>query len=596
MEDITRTFDILSRSEKLFNQDRALSIKRGGRWEVFSTSDYRKEVDSFSIGLLALGFEKGDKIATVSNNRPEWNFIDFGMSQIGCIHVAIYPTISNKEYEHILSHSDAKLLFVSNRELYDRLEHFVDKLKNLQGINIIDEENGLKNWREIQKAGQGKEAQLRPLLQKRRNEIQIDDIVTLIYTSGTTGLSKGVMLTHKNIVSNIKLASRFVPYLEPGDRALSFLPLSHILERTGHYLWQYKGLSVNYAESIETLGVDLKEIKANTFITVPRIFEKVYDKIILKGRELSGIKKMLFFWAIKVGDKFDPNPKKRSMLYNFKLSIANKLVFSKWREALGGKLKGVIAGGAALQPRLSRIFRAANIIVQEGYGLTETSPLVAANDYKFPGVRFGWVGVVPDEIKVKIAKDGEVLVQGDNVMKGYYKDHQLTGQTIDSEGWLHTGDIGELDKDNMLRITDRKKEIFKLSSGKYVAPQPVENVFKESMFIDQIMVIGENKRFTAALLVPDFTFLHNWCYLHDVHYQDNKDLMRNHKVIARYQQEVDKYNKEFGHISQIKIFRIVCEPWTANTGELSPTQKIKRRVILKKYSHLIEEIYMVEKQ
>ena len=591
MTTITRTFDILTHAEENFNYDVALSIKRNGKWENFSTADYRRYVDQFSLGLLAMGFKKGDKIATITNNRPEWNFMDFGMSQIGCVHVGIYPTISETEFRHILSHSDSKILIVADKELYQKIKPVFDETENLKEIYTIDQVKGVKNWMEICELGASKEKELRPLLEKRRDDVQPDDLLTLIYTSGTTGLSKGVMLTHNNVVSNVKMVFQFVKYLNPGDRALSFLPLSHVLERTGNYLWQAIGLVIYYAESIDTIGENMKEIKVNTFITVPRVFEKVYDKIINKGRELPAIKKMIFFWAVKVGNKYDPDPKKRSAWYNFKLSLANKLIFSKWREALGGELKGVIAGGAALQPRLARIFWAANIIVQEGYGLTETSPVIAANNYYFPGVKFGSVGIVPEEVDIKIAKDGEILAKGDNLMKGYYKDPKKTREAIDEEGWFHTGDIGELDENRMLTITDRKKEIFKLSGGKYVAPQQVENKLKESQFIDQIMVIGENRKFTAALIVPDFVFLHNWCALHNVKYRENIDLIKKPKVIARYQEEVDKYNEQLGQISKVKVFRLVCESWTPETGELSPTQKLKRKVLMKKYSHLVEEIY-----
>jgi long-chain acyl-CoA synthetase len=399
------------------------------------------------------------------------------------------------------------------------------------------------------------------------------------------------MLSHKNIVSNVKMVTWFVEYLNPGDRALSFLPLSHILERTGNYVWQYIGLKIYYVESIETVAANMKEIKANTFITVPRIFEKVYDKIVSKGRDLKGIKKGLFFWALEVGDKFDPNPANRSSIYNLKLSIANKLIFSKWREALGGELKGVIAGGAALQPRLARVFWAANIFVQEGYGLTETSPVVSANNVYHPYVRFGWVGYVKEPVEVKIADDGEILVKGPNVMKGYYKDPEKTKEAIDEEGWFHTGDIGELDDMKMLRITDRKKEIFKLSGGKYVAPQQVENLFKESMFIEQIMVIGENEKHTAALIVPDFEFLKNWCKIHHVEVKDIKDMIENPIVIKRFEKEVEKYNAHLDKVMQVKKFKLIGENWTPDSGHLSPTQKLKRKVILEKYQNVVDEIY-----
>ena len=591
MTKITRTFDILSYSEENYKLDVALSVKRNGKWENFSTTEYRKNVDDFSLGLLAMGFEKGDKIATVTNNRPEWNFIDFGMSQIGCVHVCVYPTISKTEYLHILSHSDAKIIIVADAELYEMIKPVFDKTDNLKEIYTFDEIEGVKNWKEICELGASKEKELRPVLKTRKDDVKPDDLLTLIYTSGTTGLSKGVMLTHKNVVSNFLMAFQFATYLNPGDRALSFLPLSHVLERVGNYVWQAKGLILYYAENIDTIGDNMREIKVNTFITVPRVFEKVYDKIINKGRELSTIKKMIFFWAVRVGDKYDPDPKKRSAWYNWKLALANKLIFSKWREALGGEMKGVISGGAALQPRLARIFWAAQIIVQEGYGLTETSPIISANKPYFPGVRFGSVGIVPEEIDIIIAEDGEILVKGANLMKGYYKNPELTRKAIDEDGWFHTGDIGELDENRMLTITDRKKEIFKLSGGKYVAPQQIENKFKESQFIDQLMVIGENEKFTAALIVPDFVFLHNWCFLHKVKFVDNTDLIAHPKILARYQEELDKYNEELGQVSKIKVFKLVSESWTPESGDLSPTQKLKRKVLMKKYNKLVEEIY-----
>jgi len=376
---------------------------------------------------------------------------------------------------------------------------------------------------------------------------------------------------------------------------LSFLPLSHILERTGNYLWQSVGAKIFYAENIDTIGADMVDIKVKMFITVPRVFEKVFDKIINKGRELKGIKKGLFFWAVRLGDRLKANPADRSAWYNFQLKIANKLIFSKWREALGGELKGVISGGAALQPRLARIFRAAGIRVQEGYGLTETSPIVCATRADYPGVKWGSAGYVPQEVEVKIAEDGEILVRGENVMQGYYKDPEKTAEAL-QDGWFHTGDIGEIDENRMLSITDRKKEIFKLSGGKYVAPHLIENTFKESQFIEQIMVIGENEKFTGALIVPNFEFLHNWCHIHNIKYRDIKDMVRLPQVIERYQREVDERNAGLNHIFQVKKFRLVCENWSTETGELSPTLKLKRRVVMKKYAHLVNEIYEKENQ
>ncbi len=591
MSEITRTFDVLTLAEKNYNKDVALSVKRNGQWENFSTSEYRKNVDNFSLGLLAMGFKKEDKIATISNNRPEWNFIDFGMSQIGCVHVGIYPTISDKEFLHILSHSDSRILIVSSKEIYDKILPIYKQTESLEEIYTIEKVDGVKNYSEILKLGESKKEEFASELAARRDEVKPDDLLTIFYTSGTTGLSKGVMLTHKNVVSNLLMARRFTEYIKPGERALSFLPLSHVLERVGNYLWQYLGLSIYYAESLETIGENMREIKANVFITVPRVFEKVYDRIINKGRELPLIKKILFFWAVRVGDKYDPNPANRSMFYNMKLAIANKLIFSKWREALGGELKGVIAGGAALQPRLARIFWAANIIVQEGYGLTETSPIIAATLPSFPGVKFGSVGIIPPEIEVKIAEDGEILERGPNLMKGYYKNPELTKEAIDKDGWFHTGDIGQIDEDGLLKITDRKKEIFKLSVGKYVAPQQVENLFKESQFIEQIIVLGENERFTSALIIPDFEFLHNWCSIHHVSFHDNEDLVNKQRVIDRFQRELDKYNPELDRVAQVKVFKLVSDNWTSDNGLLSPTQKLRRKVIIDKYSSIIKEIY-----
>jgi long-chain acyl-CoA synthetase len=590
MDTIRRTFDILAYSESHFNHNVALAVKRGGKWEEVSTESYRATVDAFGKGLISMGYGKGDKIATVLNNGPEWNFIDFGMSQIGAVHVSIYPTISDVEYRHILSHSDARILIISSKELYEKIAPLAESIGNIEKIYTIEPIEGVSNYLEIISLGQ-KSDDLSDQLIAMRDAVEPEDLLTIIYTSGTTGLSKGVMLTHNNVVSNIKIAQTLVPYLKPGDRALSFLPLCHILERVGNYLWQFQGLIIYYPESMETLGEDMKEIKVNTFITVPRVFEKVYDKIINKGRTLKGIKKILFFWAVRLGDKFDPDPDNRSKWYDFKLRIANKIIFSKWREALGGELKGVISGGAALQARLARVFWAAGIIVQEGYGLTETSPLISGNNYKFPGVKFGSVGFIPEGIEVKIADDGEIFARGENIMLGYYKDEAQTNEVIDAEGWFHTGDVGHVDDQGLLHITDRKKEMFKLSGGKYVAPQHVENKMKESQFIDQIIVLGDNRKFTSAIIVPDFHFLHNWCYLHDVFFHDNKDLIAKPKIIGRIQKEVDRLNSELGQVEKIKVFKLSKDEWNVDNGLLSPTQKIRRKKITGMYQDLIDEIY-----
>jgi len=588
-KEVKRTFDILSFNEENQPLEKALSIKKDGTWNSFSTKEYREKVDLMSLGFLVLGFEKGEKIATIINNRPEWNFVDFGMSQIGLVHVGIYPTISDEEFKHILSHSESRILIVSDKPMYDKLLPIVNQLDNIEEIYTIDTVAGVKNISDIQTKGLSSDENTKKDLEKRKAAVDTDDLLSIIYTSGTTGLSKGVMLSHKNVVSNVILASEFTKYQKPGNRAFSFLPMSHILERTGNYLWQLIGLELYYAESIESLIPDMQEAQPHTFITVPRIFEKIYDKIISKGRELSFIKKALFFWAVRLADKYDPDPSKRCPMYNLKLKIADKLIYSKWRDALGGSIKGVISGGAALQPRLARAFWAAGIFVQEGYGLTETSPLVSATGYFHPNVKFGAVGIIPDSVKVKIAPDGEILVQGDNVMLGYYKSPEKTAEVMEG-GWFHTGDIGKVEG-NFLFITDRKKEIFKLSGGKYVAPQKIENKLKESSFIEQIMVIGENERFTAALIVPNFDFLHNWCTIHNIQYRDNVSLINTPKVIARIAKEVDLFNEGLGNVEKIKVHKLVCENWTPETGELSPTLKLKRKVLMTKYDGMIEDIY-----
>lgn len=589
MTDITRTFDILSYNEKHQPLDKALSIKRNNRWESFSTKEYREKVNAISYALMEMGFVKGDKIATVINNSPEWNFIDFGMSQLGVVHVGIYPTISAMEYEHILSHSEVKILIVFSKDLYDKISPIAEKLESIQEIYSIEKIDGVKSLDDILELGKSVTNKHQEELQKRMDDVKPDDLLTLIYTSGTTGLSKGVMLTHKNVTSNVILGWEYTEYLKYGERAFSFLPMSHVLERSGNYLWQSKGLEIYYAGSIETVVPDMKEAQPHVFISVPRIFEKIYDKIVNTGRDLSFVKKNIFFWAVKLADEYCADPNRQTWFYKLKHRLADKLIYAKWREALGGCVKGSISGGAALQPRLARAFWAANIRVQEGYGLTETSPIVTANNHQFPQVRFGSVGYINTSVQVKIAEDGEILVKGDNVMIGYYKDQKKTNEVL-KNGWFHTGDIGKIEE-GFLYITDRKKEIFKLSGGKYVAPQVVENVLKESNFVEQVMVIGENQKFTAALIAPDFIFLRKWAEIHNINFVNDKDLISKSEVIHRIQQEVDKYNDQLNHISKIKEFRLVCESWTPESGDLSPTLKLKRRSLMKKYKHKIEDIY-----
>jgi long-chain acyl-CoA synthetase len=588
--EILRTFDILDKLKNENDKDDMLAAKRDGHWVTFSVDEYINNAKFFSYGLLAKGLKKGDKIATVSNNRPEWNFVDMGMSMTGVIHVPIYPTIGEDEYRFILKHSDAKILIVSDLALYKKLKPIADEIDSIEEVYSFNIIENVPHWSEIAELGEEKKTKYREDHLKIKNSISPDDITSIIYTSGTTGMPKGVMLTHRNFMSNVLgVAPNFD--LRKEDKALSFLPLCHVFERMVNYLYQYKGCSIYYAENLGTIARDLKDIKASIFTTVPRVIERIYDKLVTKGNDLDGFKKSVFFWAMKLGVKYDVTGH-NSALYNSKLNIARKLVFSKWQEAFGGKLRLIISGGAALQPRLSRLFFAAGIPLMEGYGLTETSPVIAVNHLNGPdNLYIGSVGPVLDNIQVKIDEEGEILVKGPSVMKGYYKDEKTTSEVIDDEGWFHTGDIGKLIDGKFLAITDRKKEMFKLSSGKYIAPQSIENLFKESNFIDQIMVIGENEKFASAIISPNFEYLHNWAHEKKIHFRDNKELVRDDQVRALYQKEVNKFNKLIGKHEEIKRFRLVCEPWTSAGGELSPTLKLRRRILYKKYAHILREIY-----
>ncbi len=587
--EIKRTFDLLDRSLEKFNVDDALAIKRKRKWEKFSTNYYIETAYNIACGLLELGLKPGDKIATITNNRPEWNFIDMGSAMAGIIHVPVYPTINEKEFAYILNHSEVSLVIVSDNNLKKKIKPIcaeIDKIKHFFTFNEIEEE---RNWTEIAELGKKVKETRMPELKKIKDSISEDDMVSIIYTSGTTGTSKGVMLSHKNIITNAISTSKIQP-LEFGHKVLSFLPLSHIYERMLNYHFQYKGIRIYYAESMGTIIDNVKEIKADGFSSVPRLLEMVFDKIIAKGKDLKGIKKMIFFWAVNLGLKYELNGA-NGWFYEKQLEIANKLVFVKWREALGGKVQVIISGGSALQPRLARVFWAARINVQEGYGLTETSPVIAVNQSAYPNIKFGTVGPIIEGVEVKFAEDGEILAKGPNLMMGYYKDEKYTKEVIDEDGWFHTGDIGRLEDDKFLKITDRKKEIFKNSAGKYVAPQMIENKMKESFFISQAMVVGENEKFVSALISPNFSFLHDWCSRYQVHFRDNKELVQIPKVIARYQKEINVVNKTLSQVEQIKRFRLVCEDWSTASGELSPTLKLKRKFIAEKYKSILENIF-----
>ena len=583
--EIKRTFDFLDNALENFPKEDAFSVKRNGKWDKYSTQYIKEKADLFSLGLIELGFKKGDKIATVSNNRPEWNIVDFGMEQIGVVHVPIYPTIGEVEYKHVLSHSDARILIVSSKERYDFISPIAKETPNIEKIYSFDKIDGVPSFEEIIKLGENNKDKHSETLKKMRDAVEENDLSSIIYTSGTTGLSKGVMMTHKNFVSNVIDSSVAVP--KDAELGISFLPLNHVFERMINYLYVYLGISVYYAESMETLVENIQEVKPHLFAAVPRIFEKLYDKIYSTGLSLKGIKKAIFFWALKVGEKYDET-KDMGAFYRFKLKIANKLVFVKWREVLGNNLKVVVSGGAALQPRLARVFGAAQIPVLEGYGLSETAPVIAVN--RQGEVRAGTVGKLLDTAEVKIADDGEILFKGPNLMPGYYKDPEKTKEAIDKDGWFHTGDTGELDG-RILKITGRTKEIFKLSTGKYVAPELVENKMKESPFIEQIMVVGESEKYTAAIVCPAFQHLHGWAAIHNIDFKNNIELITNEKVIKKYEQEIERLNTQLDKAMKIKKFSLVCEEWTPESGELSPTLKLKRKILVKKYKTKLDFLY-----
>ncbi|MEX0981037.1 MAG: long-chain fatty acid--CoA ligase [Bacteroidales bacterium] len=592
--ELTRTFEILDQiGQKYGQKEDMLAARINGEWKKYSAREYVDTAYAVAYGLLTLGLKKGDRIVTISNNRPEWNFMDMGMALAGVINVPVYPTISDEEYGYILNHAAPNLVVVSDKTLYDRLSPLAGKVESVKKVYTFNELEGVPNWSEITILGQQSKEKLKDELEKIKASVQPSEMVTILYTSGTTGMPKGVMLSHKNLVSNAISCSYHVSY-GPADKALSFLPISHVYERMVNYLFQYKGVSIYYAENIGTIARDSQEIHPQIFSAVPRLLESVYDKIIAKGRELTGIKKSLFFWAVKLGNAYDPE-KGNGLLYNMKLKIANKLIFSKWRNSLGG-CTTIITGGAAIQPRLVRIFWAAGIEVYEGYGLTETSPVVSVANQATKEMKIGSAGMVIRDVHVKIADDGEILVKGPNVMLGYYKEPEMTKEVINGDNYFHTGDIGELIDGKWLKITDRKKEIFKLSSGKYIAPQSIENKFKESFFIEMLMVIGENQKFASAIISPNFAYINGWAEEQGFKFSSNDEIIADKRVLGAIQQEVNRFNEQLGQVERIKRFKLVPDAWTPQTGEVSPTLKLKRRVISEKYASLINAIFAVDSE
>jgi len=587
---LSRIFDILDQYKtKYAGLEDALVYKNKGNWIKFSATDYIKYSRFFAMGLLNMGFKKGDKIATISNNMPHWNILDMGMSMIGVVHVPIYPTISSEQHEYILKHSDSRIVIVSDKLLYRRVKPIAEKLESLENIYTLNDIKDASNWVEIIHQGRENAETLSSELEKIKADIHPDDLFTLIYTSGTTGDPKGVMLSHRNLLSNAMGTSKILP-LNHGERVLSFLPLCHVYERMMNYNFQIKGISIYYAEGLGNIVNNLQEVKPHGFNSVPRLLEKFYDKIIAKGKDLPKLTKSIFFWSVRLGEKYDVADR-NNLWYRIRLSIARLLVFRKWQAVFGVNIRCVVSGGSSLQKRLARLFWAAGIYVIEGYGMSETSPVIAVNHYRGKNCRIGTVGPALEGTEMQISDEGEILARGPHVMLGYYKDPESTKAVIDENGWMHTGDVGQIIDDKFLQITDRKKEIFKTSAGKYIAPQVIENKFKESVLIEQLMVVGENEKFASAIISPNFNHLHHYANKYKIHYRDNQELIEKKEILNRIQKEVSEVNKNLGEHEKIKRFRLVCEEWSPQSGELSPTLKLKRKVIMQKYDALLREIY-----
>jgi long-chain acyl-CoA synthetase len=589
-----RLFDCIDYQLQHFPKEDMLSGKENGTWRKYSTQEVANTVNQLSAGLLSLGLsannftpEGSDKIAIISANRPEWLIADMATQQLGVIWVPVYPTTNPIELSFILNDASVQYMFASNQELYDKVMSIKGEVDCLKEVYTFDTIPGAKHWTSLLKNDNALLEQVATI----KKSIPVEQVATFIYTSGTTGTPKGVMLTHKNIYFNLRSGKDTFPFPDaPADKVLSFLPLNHIFEKVASYIYMFSGMSIYYAESLETIGDNLKEISPQAFSTVPRLLEKVFEKIMMKGEELTGIKRKLFFWAVALGEKYD-NLIPGSWWYRTQLKLANKLIFNKWREALGGNVKFIVTGGAACQVKLLRIFNAAQIPVYEGYGPTENSPIISINLRTPGGTKFGTVGEVINGVQYKLEADGEICVAGPSVMLGYYKRPDLTAETI-IDGWLHTGDIGELIDGRYLKITDRKKELFKTSGGKYVAPQPIENKMKESAFIEQIMLIGDNKKFVSALIVPSFAKLKEWARQHGIEYVSNEEIIKNTMVLTMLQDTVDEYNKLFNQVEQVKKFALIPREWNVNSGEMTPKLSIRRKIVLDHFAKEIEELYV----
>jgi len=586
--EITRIFDFPYYQLGTYNLPQAFSTKYNGKWESISTQEYINKANAISRGLLHLGVKPNDKIAIISsNNRTEWNICDIGILQTGAQNVPIYPTISKEDYQYILTHSEAVYCFVSDAEVLEKINKIKENT-NLKGVFTFDDIAGEKSWKEVLNLGEdtGNQAEV----EDRKENVQPEDLATLIYTSGTTGKPKGVMLSHNNIVTNVLASEKRVPLAYGKDKALSFLPVCHIFERMILYLYQYCGVHIHFAESIEKLSENAQEVKPQVMTAVPRLYEKIYDKIIAKGTDLTGIKKQLFFWAVNLGLKYKPYGA-NGWWYEKQLGLAKKLIFSKWQAALGGELKLMVSGSAALQHRLTRVFTAAGMPIMEGYGLTETSPVVTVSSMEDGGFKVGTVGKIIDDITLKIAETGEILVKGPNVMMGYYKDPEKTAEVI-KDGYFHTGDKGELDANGFLTITGRTKEMFKTSGGKYVVPPLLEGELKQSLFIEQVMVIGDGEKMPAAFIQPNFEFIKGWIDRKSLQiHKTNEEMINSELVIDRIQKEVDACNAQFGQWEQIKRFELTSDIWSIDGGHLTPTMKMKRKIIKEIYKDLYDKIY-----
>jgi len=586
--EVTRIFDILPHYAIHFQRDDALCGKENGVWHHYSTNQYITAVNNISYGLLQLGIKKGDKIATISAGRPEWNFLDMAIIQLGAIHVPIYPTISENDYKYILHHADVKMVFVSGWDILRKIENLIAEIPNLKD-NVYTFRNlrGYHHLNEVIEIGAANPSQ--QYLKEIKDSISPDDVMTMIYTSGTTGTMKGVQLTHRNIISNFKAILPIVP-VHSQTRVLSYLPLCHIYERMMNYAWQYLGIPIYYAESLGTIADNMREIKPTIFTTVPRLLEKFYDRIIATGRKLTGTKRKLFFWADEVASNYELE-EEQTKRYRRQLNRARHLVLNKWYEVFGGKLEVIVSGGAAMQPRLSRIFWAMGVKIVEGYGMTETSPVIAVGSFFKHGLKFGTVGQPLPGIEVKIAEDGEILTRGHCVTPGYYKADDITRETIDEEGWLHTGDIGTFSPEGQLAITGRKKEMFKTAFGKYVVPTIIEGKFMEESLIDNIMVLGENKKFAAALIVPNFSDLRSWCTGKGIHYTTNEEMIQHPDVIKKYRKIADRFNADLGETERVMRFALIDYEWGVSTGELTATLKLRRKFIEEKFADKIEKLF-----